>query len=449
MEFRVSNLFIIDRKVVFNIIHSKLEWIFVILTRMTHIKKNYLFVALLSASFLVLGGVHISHAVDCASSGDPWSCYEPAPPKPTPTPVPKPIPTPTPTPKPKPTPAPMPTTSGDSSNIQTNTNVDFFSNTEDTNIPPTSTVASKITSIENTVSQSVVGVGDNCRAGTRIPDWYSIPEGQKFNTNADLESVFSAMAERDLRLRRVMWKGSEVTFMYLQPAYRFGFIPMNYYLTVTASADTMRINYTVPGWVSGADTQQEYIEKAFRENTPKYLSNEYIATFATANVLTRQAALAQAVAQIMYTAPVMPISNNFFVCSILPILAYVIIVAVFVLAILFFIIRKLAIKKRTHSFIQHLHIPDQGILGGEVRSPSSVATPKPFTGTPSIEQTAMNRAQVTQAHSIEKSNSSIASVSDPSERQKLDDLYQKRIAELKARQSGRPGIQATDNHGNE
>lgn len=412
---------------------------------MTYIKKKYLSTALFLTLCFVFGAINISLAADCDASGDPWSCYEPAPQKP----VVKPIPTPSPVaPKSTPTPTPVPAPSTDS-NTHTNTTADFFSSTSETNKPPVADVSSKIASVGSAVSQSVVGIGDNCRAGTRIPDWYAIPEGQKFNTTADLESVFGAMTEKDLRLRRVVWKGDEVNFLYLQPAYRFGFVPMNYYLTVTASADTMRINYTVPKWVSGAETQQEYIEKAFRENLPRYLSSEYVASFATANTVTRQAALAQAVAQIMYTAPVMPISNNFFVCSILPILAYVVIVAVFVLAILFFILRKLAIKRRTESFIQHLHFPEQGVLGGEVRSPASATSPKPFTAIPSIEPTAMSRAYAPEGNSVERPTSGLSSVSDPSERKKLDDLYQKRIAELKARQSERTTSQILNNDPNE
>lgn len=376
-------------------------------------------------------------AANCDASGDPWSCYEPTP-RPVPPPAP-PAPTPRPTPTPTPTPTPAPTTTTTTgTTTSAPSNSDFFQ----TNEPPIA-VKDEIKKAEKALSNTVVGVGDNCKAGTRVPDWYAIPAGTIIATDIDLEKIFVDMAERDLRLRRVMWKGDELTFMYLQPAYRFGFVPMNYYLTVTASASTMRLDYSTPGWVSGAETQQEYIEKAFRENTSKYLSSEYLTTLATADILTRQAALAQAVAQIMYTAPVMPISNNFFVCSILPILAYVVLVALFVFGFLFFIIRKLAIKKNTNNFLQHLHAasPDNG--GFQVRSPSTATGPKPFMGTPSIEPSRGEPVQHTQhapAVSSEKIQITVPSqVSDPGERQKLDDLYQKRIAELKARQAEKSG----------
>jgi hypothetical protein len=202
------------------------------------------------------------------------------------------------------------------------------------------------------------GVGDQCKAGDSEPVSWNITFTDPLTTKDELISVVQTAAQNDTRLRTVHILDDQIDMYYLQPAKIWGFIPTNYYLQVSANANTLRISLEKPKWLGRAKNSHAEATSAFSTFVPQYLNDKTVAQLDGADIINRDAKMIEIVSAIMYQVHVSPYSNSFFVCYIMPFLIYIILILVLLLVAVWFIIRRL--RKGSRFLVAKIHAVELG-----------------------------------------------------------------------------------------
>lgn len=197
------------------------------------------------------------------------------------------------------------------------------------------------------------GVGDQCKAGVTPPTEWRLNFIDPLLTKDDLLHVIQTAAANDTRLRAVNILDDQIDMYYLQPAYKWGVIPTNYYLHVSVNATSLKISLDKPKWLGSATNYHSAATNAFTTYVPMYLTETYAASIKANDMIMRDAMMLELVSAIMYNVQVSPISNSFFVCYILPFLLYIILAVVIGAVALWFIIKK--IRKDAGLLVKRIH----------------------------------------------------------------------------------------------
>ncbi len=196
------------------------------------------------------------------------------------------------------------------------------------------------------------GVGDQCKAGETLPTEWNLG-ADPVNTKEKIVDVIQNAALNDLRLRSVYILDGKIDMYYLQPAKKWGFVPTNYYLHVSASGDTFRISLEKPKWLGKAKSQHAFATEAFSTYVPQYLDAATVETLSKKELIERDAKMVEVISRVMYQVKVQPISNSFFVCYIMPFLIYILVIIVLVSVGLWFLIRRM--KRGTGFLVKKIH----------------------------------------------------------------------------------------------
>ncbi len=204
------------------------------------------------------------------------------------------------------------------------------------------------------------GVGDQCKAGDNTPVEWKLDPNVTVDSKEKIIAVIQNAAAHDARLRSVTILDDQIDMYYLQPAHKWGFLPTNYYLHISASGDTFRMSLEKPKWLKNAKNQHDKATMAFATYVPQYLDEATVASFKEKDLIERDAKMIEVISSIMYQVEVMPISNSFFVCYIMPFFIYILVILVLVSVGLWFLIRRL--RRGTGFLVKKIH-PVK--LGGE------------------------------------------------------------------------------------
>ena len=207
---------------------------------------------------------------------------------------------------------------------------------------PTLVLTKSLTSHTLTGPQAIDinGVGDNCSAGAQNPEFWSLDPNTPVDDREKLEQVITVAVNSDKRLRQVHVDDDAIDMYYLQPAYRWGFVPMNYYLHISANGTTFHMSLEKPSWLGGSTNYHSQVTDSFSVNAPTLLSNEVVTALGTNGLFVRDAKMIEVVSAIMYQVNVQPIANSYFVCYILPFLIYIIFAILIAVIVIWFIIRR-------------------------------------------------------------------------------------------------------------
>lgn len=197
-----------------------------------------------------------------------------------------------------------------------------------------------------------LGSGDNCQAGVRPPTPWTLDPNVVIDSKDKLIQVIKLAEASDTRLRNVHVFDDAIDMYYLQPAYKWGFLPMNYYLHIQTNGNTLRISLEKPKWVGKAKNYHAQASAAFVTHVPEYLTPESVAVLEKYDLISRDAVMIEIVSAVMYQVPVSPISNSFFVCYVIPFLIYIVIVIGILAVALWFLIRRF--KRKTGFEIKRL-----------------------------------------------------------------------------------------------
>lgn len=204
------------------------------------------------------------------------------------------------------------------------------------------------------------GVGDQCKAGDNLPTEWKLDPDIAIDSKEKIVAVIQNAAAHDTRLRSVTILDDQIDMYYLQPAQKWGFLSTNYYLHVSANGDSFRLSLEKPKWIDKSNSQHEKATTAFSTYIPQYFDDTTVASYKDVDLIARDAKMIEVISAVMYQVEVMPISNSFFVCYIMPFFIYILVILVLVSVGLWFLIRKL--RRGTGFLVKKIH-PVK--LGGE------------------------------------------------------------------------------------
>lgn len=197
------------------------------------------------------------------------------------------------------------------------------------------------------------GAGDQCKAGETLPVSWTLDPNTVVDTKEKIIAVIQNAAVHDTRLRSVTILDDQIDMYYLQPAYKWGFLPTNYYLHVSASGSSFRLSLEKPKWLSNSKNQHAKATEAFATYVPQYLDDATVAVYKDQDLIVRDAKMIEVISAVMYEVDVLPISNSYFVCYILPFLLYILIILVVVIIGGWFMYKKL--RRGTGFLVKKIH----------------------------------------------------------------------------------------------
>lgn len=197
-----------------------------------------------------------------------------------------------------------------------------------------------IKSLSGPVSIDATGSGDNCSAGAQTIQSWTLDPATPVDNKEKLEQVIAVATGSDKRLREVQVYDDAIDMYYLQPAYRWGFLPMNYYLHISANGTTLHMSLDKPAWLGSSTNYHSQVTASFSANAPTLLSSDVVSSLSNSGTIARDAKMIEVVSAIMYGVNVEPVANSFFVCYIVPFLVYIFFAILIGAVILWFIIRR-------------------------------------------------------------------------------------------------------------
>ncbi len=206
------------------------------------------------------------------------------------------------------------------------------------------------------------GVGDNCRAGIDAPVPWMIDFENLPTDETTLREVVREALASDTRIRRIRVTDERIQMWFLQPAMRWGFIPMNYYLEIDASGESLRIALTKPKWIDGTENFHTRASSVFAEQVPVLLNQRVLRALEDETLTSRDGYMVYVMSTILGRVNVSPHVNSFFVCYVLPFILYIVLFAIILGIALWFIVRRYRRQKLVQRFrVEH---PDMQV-GGE------------------------------------------------------------------------------------
>jgi hypothetical protein len=201
------------------------------------------------------------------------------------------------------------------------------------------------------------GLKDICSAGSeKAKPWDLVIKD--LDSKEELVSIIQTAIENDLRIRSVKILDNRLDMYFLLPAKWLGFIPVNYHMQITATAETFHMGLETPDLLKYVRHDHEDVKNSFRTYIPQFLTKKVVDDLADENIFVRHAVLVKVISETMARTNLYPDTSSFFVCYILPFLLYILIIIGILVGMLWFIIRKARGKKPFRYSTRYPEDPD-------------------------------------------------------------------------------------------